>query len=331
MTAQLYHKGLTACRRIYTRTLYRHYNPLHYERDADVAGRHIFDLLQSGRPCMIARFGANELTTVFNYLGITEHRGEAWGYITRRTGPWWWNKQIVWQLQHGAGFFPTDNDHLSRFCRLMLEDTPQVDILGSWLKEEACVEHLLAGARRVALPWLEPWFASQPWSRALEGRKLLVVHPFSELIEQQYERREQLFSRADMLPRLASLQCVKAVQSYGSDSGSCGYADWFEALASMERQMDAADYDVCILGCGAYGFPLAAHAKRQGRQAIHLGGVSQLLFGITGSRWMDPMHGVQRWGLPRNFYNDLMTKAWVRPGESTKPSNAEQVEGACYW
>ena len=27
-----------------------------------------------------------------------------------------------------------------------------------------------------------------------------------------------------------------------------------------------------FLGCGAYGFPLAAHVKRMGKKAIHMGG-----------------------------------------------------------
>lgn len=34
--------------------------------------------------------------------------------------------------------------------------------------------------------------------------------------------------------------------------------------------MDAYDYDVAIIGCGAYGMHLAAHAKRKGKIAIHL-------------------------------------------------------------
>lgn len=95
--------------------------------------------------------------------------------------------------------------------------------------------------------------------------------------------------------------------------------------------MDKSEYDVCILGCGAYGFPLAAYAKRQGKQAIHLGGVSQLLFGITGRRWLNPMHGVERWGLPKGFYVNLMNEHWIRPDATTKPKDSDKVEGNCYW
>ncbi|MBR1394249.1 MAG: hypothetical protein IJ559_01140 [Prevotella sp.] len=250
--------------------------------------------------------------------------------MTRKNGPWWWNKHILMQMKHAAGFFPIDNEHLYRFSEMMLEDSQQVDILGSWLNEEIAVSHLLKNAYKVALPCLEPWLAKKPWSRALEGRKVLVVHPFDELIRRQYEKRRLLFSD-NVLPTFKELHVIKAVQSYGNNSESCGYDDWFSALHWMEQEMDKIEYDVCILGCGAYGFPLAAYAKRQGKQAIHLGGVSQLLFGITGHRWLNPMHGVERWGLPKGFYVNLMNEHWIRPDATTKPKDSDKVEGNCYW
>lgn len=36
----------------------------------------------------------------------------------------------------------------------------------------------------------------------------------------------------------------------------------------MKSEIDKCDYDVCLIGCGAYGFPLAAHVKHKGKQAI---------------------------------------------------------------
>lgn len=80
MSLNFYHKALTAGRRIYTKYWYPKTSLLTFESDPDRAGDRIYELLASGKPCMIARYGANELTTVFNYLGITEHRGDAWVY-----------------------------------------------------------------------------------------------------------------------------------------------------------------------------------------------------------------------------------------------------------
>lgn len=75
---------------------------------------------------------------------------------------------------------------------------------------------------------------------------------------------------------------IRAVQSLG---GNSQFKDWFEALEYMKTEIDKVDYDICLIGAGAYGFPLAAHVKRQGKQGVHLGGALQLLFGIKGKRW----------------------------------------------
>ena len=45
------------------------------------------------------------------------------------------------------------------------------------------------------------------------------------------------------------------------------------------------EFDVSIVGCGAYGFPLANEIKKKGKVAIHLTGATQLMFGIVGKRW----------------------------------------------
>ena len=62
-----------------------------------------------------------------------------------------------------------------------------------------------------------------------------------------------------------------------------GYDTWFDALAAMEKQMDACDYEVAIIGAGAYGLPLAAHARDTGHVAIQMSGATQLLFGIKAA------------------------------------------------
>lgn len=71
-----------------------------------------------------------------------------------------------------------------------------------------------------------------------------------------------------------------------------GYAMWFDAPRCKKDEMDKVPYKVCLIGCSAYGFPLSAHAKRQGKQAVHIGGALQLLFRIKGKRWGNPRFGI---------------------------------------
>ena len=68
--------------------------------------------------------------------------------------------------------------------------------------------------------------------------------------------------------------------------------------------MHEAEFDVLIVGAGAYGLPLAAEAKRMGKVGIHIGGAIQILFGILGHRW-ETEHVEQ--------FGPLFNDHWVRP------------------
>ncbi len=298
-------------------------------QDSDVASKIIYVALTSDSPCMIARFGSTELACLMNYIGVTKEKNNFISYFQGKTSPWWWEQNIINQMQKWSGFFPPSKVKIEEFCQLMLEDIPEVDVLGSWLVGENILKKELASAQKIHFRLLDPFWSDIPWTKALSGKKVLVVHPFAETILNQYSNRAVLFKNFDTLPVFNSLSVIKAVQSLGE--GDNRFADWFEALEFMKSEIDRHDYDVCLIGCGAYGFNLAAYVKRSGKKAVHLGGALQLLFGIKGKRWEDPNYGVKEWGIPVGSYFNLMNEYWVRPGDIYKPKNAEEVEGACYW
>lgn len=65
------HLILKILRKLYTKTFGRNQlPPLQREEDPDKASEMIYNLLSDDKPCMIARFGANELNSVINYLGV---------------------------------------------------------------------------------------------------------------------------------------------------------------------------------------------------------------------------------------------------------------------
>lgn len=286
----------------------------------DYANELIYQKLMDEKPCMIARFGSTEMLCLVNYIGVKypEKYKNYSSYIKSLTPPWWWEKSAINQIQQWSGFFPGEISHIERFCETMITDIPQIDILGSWLNQESFFANELLNSKKVVLEDLEPFFSLNPWTRALEGKKVLVVHPFAETINEQFLKRKFLFEN-NLLPDF-KLITIKAVQSIAG--AKTEFADWFEALDSMKNKIDKTDYDICIIGAGAYGFPLAAHVKRMGKKAIHLAGVTQLLFGIKGKRW-------ERYIVWP--YMNLYNENWVRPGENEKPKNAQIVEGACYW
>lgn len=102
-----------------------------------------------------------------------------------------------------------------------------------------------------------------PWTLALKGKRVLVVHPFAESIKSQSCRRNLIFKNQNIWPEY-NLITLCAVQSNAGNNVS--FRDWFEALKWMEDEIAKIDFDICILGCGAYGLPLAATIKRMGKK-----------------------------------------------------------------
>lgn len=314
---------LKVCRKTYQKVFRPKPVVFNWEKDNDKVSDLIYKLLLNDEPCMVARFGSVELNALSNYMAIKEMRGNILKYIQGKQPQWWWNQKGLSQMKNNAGFFPANTGMIEKFYQLMINDIPNVDILGSWRPEEVYFKKFLENAIKVYLLCLEPYWSKNPWSRALEGKHVLVVHPFAEDIINQYKNhREQLFEDKRVLPKFASLRVVKAVQSIGGESN--GFQDWFEALDWMKTEMDKASYDVALIGCGAYGFPLAAHAKRTGHKAVHLGGALQLLFGIRGKRWDSNYNTIYN-------YSSLFNNYWTHPQEHTKPLGFNKVEDGCYW
>lgn len=297
--------------------------------DPNKASDLIYNLLASGKPCMIARYGAFELASVINYLGVKNAQHSCLKYITGHEHQWWWNKRLMGFMQSNAGFFPSTEENLMKFGELMIEDSKLVDILGSWQHNEIYLNEYLKNATKIHFQDLEPFWSERPWTRVLKGKKILVVHPFVNAILQQYPKRTKLFINQEILPEFKSLEVIPAVQSIGGYNSK--FSNWFDALDYMKKEIGTREFDICLIGCGAYGFPLAAYVKKMGKQAIHLGGVLQLLFGIKGNRWENPNYGVKEWGIPSGTYCGLSNEYWVRPSKEEKPKSAGQVEGSCYW
>ena len=262
--------------------------------------------IQSGKPYMVCRFGATELATIKTF--DFELKGKYAAQLER--------------VHTLSGLFPETEETGNRFTKLMLDSIPEADLIGIWPQAFEEYYTRIYGSETLQytrLRHLEPWVNPEnPWTAGLKGKRVLVVHPFTESIAKQYEKRELLYPGTDILPEF-DLQLLKSVQTSGGGSDE-RFPTWFDAYEWMKDEILRREFDVAILGCGAYGFPLAAEIKRAGKQAIHFGGGTQLLFGIMGSRW-------EKSERITKYIND----AWSRPLESEKPANADSVEKACYW
>lgn len=294
-------------------------------KDKDRIMQIVYDKIIEGKPLMFARFGSIECDVCENVKYTLHEKRSNWKFICWKGQPNFINPFIIPLFSKNAGFFPSDDiNYLERFYQLMITCMPEVDILASWCHNEICFKKELKNAIKVDREMSTPLLADKPWTLALEGKKVLVVHPFADTIKSQYARIDKVFPNMTIMPQF-HLEVMKAVQTAGGNKTQ--FKDWFEALQWMENEIDKRDFDVCLLGCGAYGFPLAAHVKQKGKQAIHMGGGLQLLFGIKGNRWETEEKYLTAFPYIPTYQNDY----WVRPSIDEMPPNADSIEEACYW
>jgi hypothetical protein len=271
--------------------------------DSFFAGRLIEGAIQDRRPFLASRLGWMESYA----LGLWD-TGQAV------------EQSFIEKLRRHAGVFPPTKQNFESFCSIYLDAVREIDLLGLMQNPyyKKLVDKYIPEAFTCGLGSLEPYLNTVPWSRSLKGMRVLVVHAFADSIARQYrENRGHLFSDPQVLPEF-ELQCLKAPQTMLGETA--GFCCWSEALADLKKRVDALDYDVAIIGCGAYGLPLGAHIKQVGKVAIHFGGAVQLLFGISGQRWRD-----------KPEFRAIMRNHWISPSESERPPGWEKIEEGCYW
>lgn len=263
----------------------------------------IFKTILKNEPAMIARMGSIETHCAY---------------------PWMIGKEPQQKdLDNGrdcAGIFPPTTEANASFSKIYLDSMRSIDVLGicGVYKENKILRTYCPSASFLPARSIEPYYYDSPWSRALEGKSVLVIHPFVNSIRTQYAIREKIFQNSNTLPEFKEISFVPAVQS--NAGAKCGFPDWTAAYHYMCEEISKKEFDVAIIGAGAYALPLAAHVKQMGKIAVQMSGATQLLFGIKGKRWDN-----------HPIISSLYNKHWIRPSSDETPPQSEKVEGGSYW
>jgi hypothetical protein len=220
-----------------------------------------------------------------------------------------------------SGVYPNDPVTLTRFCQMYLPLLNDLDLLAVWFNfgEAAARKRYAPHTALTELLALEPYFHECPWSSKLAGKRVVVVSPFAKTIESQYRRRKEIWpTKPDVLPEF-ELRVIRCPQIAGLIDQP-EYPDWFAGLEGLKQQMAAQPFDAAIIGAGAWSLPLTVHAKALGAFGIHMGGSTQILFGITGHRWDGNAE-----------INAYRNDAWTRPSKEERPNKFRLQENGSYW
>ena len=229
-------------------------------------------------------------------------------------------------LQHEAediaGLFPYNKDTTIAFAEDMLSRLVTLDLIPKWNRVHPMFEKFIfdsycKNAYITDLQHLEPYFFDKPWTDQLEGKTVLVISPFAESIERNYKNLDKIWN--GKIKSNFTLKVLKYPFALKISPNS-NFTTSDEVYRYYLNALQQEKFDVCITGTGYTSLLLAAEAKKMGKVGIHLGGSTQILFGIKGQRWRE----IKEF---QPFFNEY----WTDPLVSEKPEKRNLVEGACYW
>lgn len=272
------------------------------------ANEYLKKMIHCKKPCFVGRLGSNELECITEYYYLL-HRN-----INQKES---YHNNLKIVMKQGAGFFPTTDEMLDLFSKMYLGDLRQLDFIWDMWSSKWANMLYKDFIPDIPIGFYDdtafPIDIDEPWTNELAGKRVLVIHPFEESIICNYMKKELLFKNKKILPDF-DLITMKPVQSLGNVKPD--FENWFMALESMKNEIVKNEFDIALIGAGAYGFPLGAYIKQLGKKAFHVGGMLQLYFGIKGKAW-------NKFG----YYNDN----WTSPKETEKPEGYKNVEAGRYW
>lgn len=224
-----------------------------------------------------------------------------------------------------SGVYPPDLATYKRFYAYWREKVlPCCDYLADWRPKES--DRRLAKQCNFNPIWIKQDLLSPQngWLSTLNNYSIAVISPFVNSIQSQIPKLRDIWPQYSIDASSIIFHVIKA--PHYAHLVPPTHTDWFQALDALSHQLKELEYDLLLVGAGAWGLPLAVEAKRQGKIGIHLGGQLQITFGITGARW----------GASVNERPEYMNQHWITPLESDKPqtlASAKQdfLNDCAYW
>ena len=233
---------------------------------------------------------------------------------------WSWRRPSR-RLYNNAGFFPVEKSAFYSWSVGMKHAIASTDFLCAWqadpflkLYESALIQSLAPQSYEIPMSLLGrdilQFIATYRW---------VVISPFVKTMQKQLPRMQKVndpSGKWDIAWDHLEKTCQFVRCPFQSHLEPSPYASWDDGLEKLTKEISLREFDLALIGAGAWSLPLGRRIKQMGKSAIHMGGEMQLLFGIKGNRWED-----------RLFFNT----SWVRPLPEDTPTNVNRVEDGCYW
>lgn len=270
--------------------------------DLELTNSTLKEYINKGEAFAAIRFGAVELSCLNNHEKIELGLKRKYKYL------------VKYSMKNNAGFYPVDDEHLKEYGDYFLPLLAETDLLGisGVHLEDYFAKYYTKNAKYILYEGMEPLRGD--WIQNLSGKKVLVISPFVDDIEHQYAKKDLIFPKG-FLPTF-ELKLLQAPLTLGDQEGD--QPTFFDGLEKMIDTIKTIDFDIALVGAGAYGSLLCLEIKKMGKMAIQTGGATQTMFGIIGKRWENRPH-----------VSKYVNEYWIKP--SLKPKGFTKVEKGAYW
>lgn len=259
--------------------------------------------LKNNKPFAAGKIGGTELKLLYTYLNSS-------------TIP----VDLKTEAENVSGLVPTTQESLKWFSDTYLEALGRMDLLCKWSKIIPHLEHDLiqkADAYSTPLQHIEPYFFEAPWTNFLKGKRVLVFSPFAESFKSNFGNFDKIWNGKIVnnfeliaIPYPTSITITE-------NNEFLNYKEIYEKYIEI---IHTESFDVGIFGTGYTGLMFASECKKIGKAGIHLGGSTQMLFGVLGSRWKQMRE-----------FEPFINKYWTQPQPQETPTKFYTVEDGCYW
>jgi hypothetical protein len=262
----------------------------------------------------------NNISFAAGKIGITE-LNVLYSYFNLKSG-----NPLPSYLRHEvediAGLYPYNEKEVISFTETFLSLLPKIDLIPIWNNviphfEKYIFDTYCPNSYKTKIELLEPFFDEKPWSDYLKDKKVLVFSPFADSINNNYNNFDKIWN--GKIKNNFELKTYKYPFAL-TISDNKEYATSREVYSKYLDILYKEDFDVGIFGTGYTSLLYTLECKKIGKSGIHLGGSTQILFGIKGSRWKQMERFV-------NIFNEH----WTEPTQDERPSRYQTVEGGGYW
>ena len=248
--------------------------------------------------------------------------------------------QIVPAMKNNAGILLTSNESVAKYSSMYLKAFQNCEIYTGWNVQGTYIDHIAESQHILKnslneLPSTHQmiWNAAldifhyisggqTPWTWALRGKRILIVSPFKETINEQLGVRDKIWGDTgiDLFPECSFIMIQPPMTQAQEDSREFDVElDEFYARLDLVKGL----YDVALVSGGGYGNLICNYIYGNHNQsAIYVGGVLQMYFGILGNRWLQERSDILLM---------YMNQYWQRPKPIERPKGFGNVENACYW